>query len=316
MIKKGLSPRLGEIGKIKIGGKGPLTKSSGGKKFHPPIRFNSFLVTTTERGPDGNYIPDKEIMDKLGKDPKELRIKLPFDSIDMNFFTSYQLYSGKKLQCKGDGITAEWRNKEGNMEKAKCDPEKCPHMKSEKCKVSGILSCMLADSMEIGGIYRFRTHSWNSVSSILAALTFFADNTNGILQGLPLKLKMVKKATADHGNVNTVTVVIDGIEMLKLREIAQIEYTNRLELGIDMKRLELEAKNSGIMIDRDEPGEVEAEYYNTEPGEVGDLDEPSEAVPEEKPGANAEDVKKKLKDKAKESKAPETVTDDNQGSLL
>jgi hypothetical protein len=260
MIKKGLNPRLAEVGKIKIGGKGDIRKSAAGKDYQIPIKFEHFIVTTTEKGGDGNFIINHDIMKLLGKEPKEIPIRLLFDDIDMNFFTSFQSYQGAKLFCMGNGETAEREN-----QKINCDPENCSVFKENKCKVSGILSCLLSSNMEIGGVYKFRTHSWNSVSNILAALRYFSENTNGILAGLPLKLKFIKKSTQEHGNVNVVTLVLDGIELIKMREIALSEYKNRMELGIDMKLIEGRATESGLLDDKDDPEDIEAEFYRIMP---------------------------------------------------
>lgn len=306
MIKKGLIPRFAEIGKIKIGGKGETRKSKEGKEYQLPIRFEHFVVTTTEKGPDGNFIINHDIMKKLGQEPKELSIRLPFDSIDMNFYTSFQYYAGKKCICHGDGEKAtriSYKDKqEPHESQVNCNPDKCEFLQSEKCKPSGILSCHLPMTMEIGGIYRFRTHSWNSVSSILAALKYFSENTNGVLQGLPLKLKFIKKATAEHGNVSIVTVVLDGIEMMKLREVAYAEYENRLKMGIDMKLIENQAKNTGFLIDKDDPGDIEDEWYSK-----------LEPAKNENKVKTAEDIIEDLKTEKKED---ETKTVDVQGDLL
>ena len=308
MIKKGLKPRLAEIGKIKIGGKGEIRKSAKGKDYRIPVRYEHFVITTTERDKKtDNYIINTEIMKLIGDKPKELSIRLPFDDIDMNFYTSFQYYHGAKLACKGDGTEAERiSQKDGSRSKVKCDFEICQFAKEDKCKVSGILSCMLTSSYEIGGVYRFRTHSWNTVSNILSALKFFSENTNGILQGLPLKLKMLKKSTQEHGNVNTVTIVLDGIELMKMRQLALDEYKNRMELGIDMKLIESSAIDAGFMIDKDDPKSVEDEFYT-----------PTQDIEPEKPGVTAEQVTDKLKDKEKAETLPDKpVNDDHQGSLL
>jgi hypothetical protein len=137
--------------------------------------------------------------------------------------------------------------------------------------------------MEAGGIYRLRTHSWHSVSGILAALKYISDNTNGILQGLPLKLKFLKKSTQDHGNVNVVTVVLDGLEMMKMREIALTEYSNRMKLGIDMKMIENQARDSGFVDDKDDPEDIQAEFY------------PVVSEPEAMPGVSSDEATDKLK---------------------
>jgi hypothetical protein len=262
MIKNGLKPRFAEIGKIKIGGKGETRKSKDGKDYQLPVRYEHFVVTTTEKGKDGNFIIDHELMGKLGKEPKEISIRLPFDSIDMNFFTSFQYYHGKKCVCQGDGEKAT-RIDNRNEKNIKCDPYSCEYLSQGKCKVSGILSCHLPSTMQVGAVYRFRTHSWNTVSNILASLQYIKENTKGILQGLPLKLIFLKKATQDHGNVNTVTIVLDGIEMIKMRELAWQEFENRTKLGLDMKQLENRAIEEGFLEETDDPEDIQAEFYPT-----------------------------------------------------
>jgi len=306
-IKNGLMVRFTEVGKIKIGGKGKWVKTKNGKDMQEIVKFNHFVVTTTEKGQDGNFVIDQKIMKTLGPEPKEIAIRLPFDSIEMNFFTSFQYYAGKKCACRGDGKNATRWTKEGVEQSVKCNPDKCEFMVPDvkgntKCKPSGILSCHIPASMEAGAVYRFRTHSWHSVSGILAALKYISDNTNGILQGLPLKMKFLKKATAEHGNVNIVTVVLDGIEMMAMRDAALLEYENRKSLGINMKTLENQAKAVGFLDDHDDPEDVQTEFYtvDTEP-------EPKD------PGVSADDVKEKIEAKAEKAK-PEVK--EGQGSLL
>ena len=304
MIKKGLSPRLAEVGKIKIGGKGDLRKSAKGKDFRLPVRYDHFVITTTEKGADGNFIIDADVMRELGGKPKEVPIRLIFDDIDTNFFTSYQYYHGKKMMCKGDGEKAiYYGNEDGVPKSGVCDPGICKFAQPDdkgatKCKISGILSCMLPFIMDIGGVYRFRTHGWNSVSNILASLQFISDNTGGVLQGLPLKLKMLKKSTEEHGNVNTVTIVLDGIEMVKMRELALSEFQNRRELGINMKLLEDKAVASGFLEDKDDPADVEEEFY----APMDDVT-PDQTKPEpEKKGKSSAEVKKDLDTPTEETK--------------
>ena len=49
-IKNGLTPRFAEVGKIKIGGKGETRKDKNGKDYQLPVRYDHFVVTTTEKG--------------------------------------------------------------------------------------------------------------------------------------------------------------------------------------------------------------------------------------------------------------------------
>ena len=283
---KNLTPRLAEVGKIKIGMLGELRKSKNNKEFRLPVKLDHFLVTTTDKGPDGNFIHDTHVMESLGDTPTEIPIRLLFDDIDMNFFTSYQYYHGRKCVCRGDGETAERVHKQGTpkeeIKTIKCDFETCDHAKKGKCKVSGILSCSLPASEYLGGVYRFRTHGWHSVNGILAALQFFQKNTNGVLQGLPLKLKFLKQHTEDHGSVPTVTIVLDAVELLEMRKLAMIEDQNRKRLGVDIKQIEAGAAATGFNEDTDDPADIQAEFYHED-----ELD----------PGTSAGDLEQRLTDK-------------------
>ncbi len=301
-IKKGLTPRLAEVGKIKIGMKGEERKGKT-KMYRLPVRLDHFIITTTEReNKNGNFIPNWELMEKLDPKenwidgqihakPKEIPIIFLFDDIDLNFQTSFAFYQGAKCLCRGDGETSERhclkagkqnvfagtdnKNnpvfemmdvKAGAMAKVECDPDICPFMQPNsdgitKCKPSGILSCLIPASMNIGGVYRFRSHSWNTLSNILASLELIKTITGGILVGLPMKLQMLKKATESHGNVNTVNVVFDGETHQEMRQLALIENKNRMEHGVNMLLIEDNARKAGFTNDIDDPADIEAEFY-------------------------------------------------------
>ncbi len=304
MIKTTHKFQMLEVGKIKIGKKGETRKSAKGGDYKLPIKLDHFIVTTTEKGPDGNFLPDVAVMKKLGDSPKEIPIKLPFDDIDLNFFTQYQYYHGKKAVCKGDGDRADRITKEGKIN-LKCDPETCEFSVAKKCKVSGVLSCMLPDSPDLGGIYRFRTHGWNSVSGILASLMFLKENTNGVLQGLPMKLKFLKKNTEEHGAIPVVTIVLDGVEMQKFRQLAHDEAQSRKELGVDMLQIEQRAGLSGFTDDRDDPADIQAEFYpETEGRDVAPV----------LVGSSSSDLNAKLEAQAAKPKIVEDVPENENDS--
>lgn len=302
-IKKGLIPQLAEVGKIKIGEKGAVRKSQAGNDYQLPTRLDYFKITTTERDKKtGNYFEDVEIMKKLGGKPKEVKIRLPFDTVDKNFFTQYMCYVGNKKVCAGDGETA---NRKGKLTKSgdkikqsgegfadiPCDPDTCPAFQCGSCKVSGILSAFLTDAPDIGGVHKFRTHGWNSTSTILGALEYFSKNTGGILQGLPLKLVLLKKTTEKHGTINYATVVIDGEQIKGLRKLALEEKQDRELMHVDILQIEQQAEQSGFFKDTDNEKDIQEEFY------------PEEPEPEEKPviknvtGTSTETLKQELKDK-------------------
>ena len=298
-IKKGLMKSISEVGKIKIGKKSAkeIKKKSGTGTWRPAERLDHFLITTTERGGDGNFIRDDAVHEAIKDDkPKTIRIRFPFDNRHLNFQTAYQMYDGHKRKCMGDGQIAKRKDKNGIDQEVKCvaeGPETCKFLIDTKCKPSGRMTCYLPDSPHMGGIYRFRTHGWNSVGGIMQALKDYSDYTDGILQGLPFRLVFTKKATEEHGNVPVVALVLDGVELDDMRKLAAKERQARIDYGKDMKLIEHNAVEDGILEDTDTEEDVAEEFY----AEIEDDDEPDEA------GASSEDVQDVLEEKDKDEKA-------------
>jgi hypothetical protein len=259
---KNFIPRLAEIGKIKIGGKGEKRKSpSSGKEYQIPVKFEHFVITTMEKDASNNFRTDKHIMKQIGTEAKEIDISLLYDDISLNFLNSYAFYAGKKCICRGNGETAQRTNKEGKTTNVKCDVFQCPYMLDRKCKPNGILSCVLPQSDKVGGVYKFRTTSWYSVQNILSSLMYIATKTNGILAGIPLKLCFSKRATESHGNVPVVNLMSCEGEQ-KLLESVVTEKKRRDRFNLDIKQIESSAIESGIIDDNDDPEDIESEYYS------------------------------------------------------
>lgn len=301
-IKKGIGGYLMPVGNIKIGGKGAKQKGKGGKPdWRLPVKFDHFKVTTTERGKDDNFLPDEAVMTAIGDaEPKAIRVRFPFDDPAMIFQTSYQMYNGKKLECEGNGIKAERKDKDGKTTEGKCDPEGCKYMMAKKCKPSGRLACHLPDSPHYGGIYMYRTHGWNSTGGIMKALNEYHTHTGGILQGLPFRLVFTKKATEEHGNVPVVVLVLDGVELGDMRKLARAERQDRIDFNVDMKQIEHDAIKSGVLEDTDAPEDVEAEFY-------------AEDEPDSGAGTSSEDVMEAMTEDAPEPEGEEPEGEEAEG---
>jgi len=265
---KGLTPRLAEIGKIKIGGKGEQRISRNNKKFRLPVKYDHFVITLNEKDQHGNFIIDKKIMNILEEKPKEIECILLYDNIEKNFLTSYSNYRGHKCFCRGDGEKAIRVFKDDKTQKEYkkeiiCPAGECEYLINAQCKPSGLLSVILPSANKQGGVYKFRTHSWNSVQNIQSSLYYIASQTGSKLAGILLKLHIVKKSTEDHGNVITVNIVFDGNKD-QLRQAVITETKHREEFNIDILKLENMAEKIGITKDNDDPSDVEDEFYNSE----------------------------------------------------
>jgi len=229
MLKSGIRPVLPEFGKIKIGCKSQTVKeTSDGRKWQPPEKHDYFTITTMERGADNNFIKDENIHAILGDDkPTRIPIRLLYNELSMNFQSRFVCYSGKKVACMGDGEIAYT---------ADGTEITCPCEKSEPggtCKMNGVLSCIIEGTEKLGGVYKFRTTSFNAVQGLTSALAFISFQTKGILAGIPLELVISKKEgsnpkTGEPVKVTFVTLEFKGnIQALmnEAVEIRQIENT-------------------------------------------------------------------------------------------
>jgi hypothetical protein len=228
---KTLEPRPAIVGRIKIGALGEKRTSKAGGTYQLPVKLDHFLVTKMERDKEtGNFLPDLEIMAQLGAECRELDVQLVDDDIEVVFPHSLSYYAGKKCLCRGDGETAERREhllkvygpedhpepmvpdatvavlKEkmktgdyGAWAKTVCPPETCRFftVKDEskpRCKALGRLYVTLPRYRPmLGGVYVLVTTSGEGIRSIVYTLEEIQSRTGGILEGIPLKLRLYPK---------------------------------------------------------------------------------------------------------------------------
>lgn len=191
-----LQPRIPELGKIKIGGKGELRRSDGGKQFRLPQKYDHFVVTTRMKDDSDNWVRDQVVHQKLGSKPKELDVRLMFDEPQENFQYFLAAYDGQTKRCSGDGQVAI--DREHGEVPCTCPwlkvhdgpytgPKRETGKKAPTCKPHGRLSVVLEAAETYGGFYVFRTTSWETIRSIAAQLDTFRGQF-GFLAGLPLRM--------------------------------------------------------------------------------------------------------------------------------
>ena len=290
---KNLVPRLAEVGKIKCGIKGESRKSKYGKEFMLPQKLDHFIITTLERDAAGRLKPDVALMNKLknnGDNLTELPIRLLYDDIDLNFPTRYALYKGNKCLCSGDGERAIEVKENGMSFEINCpckrqDPE---YQGPDKCKINGTLSCIIEGSEKLGGCYKFRTTSFNSVTNILSSLAFIKTLTGGKLAWIPLTLILAPKSTTIPGSGKATTVYCASIEFRgPVQELQKLGYEvakNQIEHKVNMENIEHEARRqmSQILEDPEEAQEIQEEFY-PENIEMEKVEPKQEAKIEEEP---------------------------------
>lgn len=267
---KGLMPGLKEIGKIKIGRKGATRQSHDGKKeYRLPEKLDHFEVVTLYKDDNGDFIPDAAIMGLIGNDAKELNISLLYNDTTLNFFTRYNQYMGGKCKCSGDGETAV--QEDGT--KIKCNPDTCSIFKAKKCKANGILSVILKDAPKLGGVYKFRTTSINSIRSILSSLFFIQSSTGGILANIPLKMTVAPMSVNPVGSPTAQTIFVVNLEYPGTEEDLHKQTIKLMteRAGMQSKIAELEAQARAAISapeTKEEIEDVECEFYPDNQKEV------------------------------------------------
>jgi len=236
---KNFIPRLAERGRIKIGEKGEMKTSSQGKQFAQPKKLDHMVITTMQRDAAGRLIPDTPLMARLnpgGGKITEIPVRLLYDDIDLNFLTRYACYRGTRCWCSGDGEAAQRLTGEnGKYQEVPCPCERQDplYQGQDKCKTLGTLKVLIEGVDRVGGVWSFRTTSWNSVNAILSSLALIKTITGGPLAGIPLWMVLSPK---------TVTVPTSGQNMVVF--IISLEYRgpeNELaELGYELARRRVE----------------------------------------------------------------------------
>lgn len=321
LLIKNLMPGLTERGKIKIGEKGRMTRSQGGKEFQLPQKLDHFRVTTLEKGPDDNYMPDREVHSLYGEKPKVLPVRLLYNEIDLNFQSRYCCYKGKKLWCAGDGEVA-LRLK--SLENGKRDPVRCPcerqdpsYHGDDKCKINGCLSIIVDGVSRVGGVWKFRTTSYNSVVGIMSSLALIQSLTGGIIAGLPLQLTLNPKTAIVPTTGQAMQIWVVGLEFKGgVDELQAIGYERAKQNALHMAKMEqvestvrkLIAHNP-VVIDAEEASEIVEEFYPEQAmkevrGEEIGSSSAGEGSPQRMPSPETE----------KSPQPPPAQTNDNGGS--
>ena len=245
---KGLIPTLPERGKIKIGIKAAMRQSRNGNKFQPPQKLDHFLLTTMERGQDGNFLVDRALHNTLGEKPTEIPIRLLYDDPALNFPSRYARFDGRTLACSGDGEVAMelTGDKKGYQERScPCEKAAVGYDGKDKCKMNAALSCIIDGGGRVGGVHKFRTTSYNSIVGIMSSMAFLRSVTGGVISNIPLKLIVRPKQGTDPKGM-PVTVYVVGLEYAgdieSLQEAGHRIALQRATTHISIAEIETEAR--------------------------------------------------------------------------
>lgn len=212
MVKmvKNLFLGLPEVGKIKIGGKGEQRTSQSGNTYQLPEKHDYFTVTNLHRDNSGNFMKNHKIHEMIGEKPRAIKVRLVSDQMEYNLQVRYARYNGKILSCSGDGEIANELQEDGSYQQVQCPCQRLDqgYQGKDKCKINGTLNVIIDGIDQVGGVWKFRTTSFNSVTSIISSIQMILSMTGGRVAGLPLTLILnPKTTTTPDGKTTTVYVV-------------------------------------------------------------------------------------------------------------
>ena len=208
--------------------------------------------------------------------PKELIIRFITDD---PFETSYLRYGKSGLLCKGDGESANCRGEKDWLE-CECSKD-CTH-RGKDCFLTGRLY-FLIKGINIGGLWRLQTQSYNTIQNFLTILNFLK------CMGIDIKQKEFRIATEENtrvvdGKVNKYTTI--SLKMLEGSSKTKVEENNT-----EPKNKEITAK----------PKETKAEKEKAE----------SKVVPTKEEAKQKENVQPKA-----EAQKTEVASDDDYEKCL
>jgi hypothetical protein len=309
MAVKGLTPQLAERGKIKIGERGEMKTSQGGKQFSQPRKLDHFLITTMQRDAAGRLMPDAALMARLkpeGGKITEIPVRLLYDDIDLNFPTRFASYRGTRCWRSGDGELAHRLTGEnGKYQEVTCPCERIDplYTSPDKCKILGTLQVLIEGVDRIGGVWKYRTTSWNTVNAILSSLALVKTVTGGPLAGIPLHLVLSPKTVTVPTTGQSMLVYVVSLEFRGTEsQLAELGYDiarKRMEHRVKMEQIEAEAR-ARLLPPQQEPlqeqEETAQEFYpeGVEGGPPPSVPEPSAPSVQEdhKPKGNGKKSKK------------------------
>lgn len=184
-----LKARPQELGRIKIGGLGETRKAQSGREYQLPVKYDHFRVVGRDRGPDGNFVVDEKIHERIGPKPTELDGHLMWEEVEESFHSELMQYDGKTkvVSCDGEERT--------DLRSGEVRP--CPLEAGGECACKPYSRLHLQLWADPLGFYRvFRTTSWESTNNIQTTLEDFHDRF-GNLYHLPVKL-VVYPATVQY----------------------------------------------------------------------------------------------------------------------
>ena len=217
---RSLTQRPVELGRIRIGVKGPEKISKKGTTYRDPMSIDSFRFTSADKtaleqvaehygGTVQPWSDDKvpEGQYEVITEAPEIRIGLPDNPLGGT--PMYELYGGGGRERWCDGETCEVWEKGPDGPEPSDVPCKCLAAGELACKPTVHLSVVLPDVRGIG-VWRLTTHSWNAAQEMPAMVRMIHGlQSEGIQRAV---LRIERKRSVQAGQTRKFPVPTLGLD--------------------------------------------------------------------------------------------------------
>jgi hypothetical protein len=306
----GIVTYLAEKGKIKLGEAGADGKGN--------IKYLDFMRIKKNYKVNGNFVMDDEVHAVYGeKDDKskikKIKIKFPFNDIDLILTSYYALREGNALIGKGDNKKFYLKNKNTGVWEEIPRPDKQledDYTGKDKWSLNLYFNCKIVGFETVGSVYMMRGKSHNNYKSLRAALERIRDLTKGQLMELEFQLS-VCRARNSKGSHAQLFLDYLGSELDMMRKSLEVK---KMFAELEFNQSEYEQKLKERMskdFELDQFGEdedIDKEFNNiTEHDDISDLDDtPPETLPNAEEPSGIPDLT--LPEEKKDSEKTETLS--------
>ena len=292
------TPRMTELGKIKIGGKGEERQKKRGGTYRLPVKLDHFIITTLQRSAAGDLVEDADLMKQLAVEYgdtdgllRQIPIQVLSNDIEDIMQTRYVWYAGRRVGAKSDGKEVTWYYKPSTLDPLPVpkvepfSPKILEHAKNgvKLFKTHTVFNCVIAsEEARFGGVYKFRTTSVISGRQLYSSLLEVSTRTFGVLMGLPLRMVVRPMQVTPEGKATTIYIVHVELHAKSLQAVQR--------QALDQMKVFADHRDQLIVVQQRYKGLL------TAPGDEGDTQEITDISEEfcPEPISTTESIKKIL----------------------
>ncbi len=258
LTEKNKMPVLGNVAL------GEMATNEAGKTYPTELDYFKLRPKTADEEYAQHLID--QFHELFGNEPKRIEVAFPVGNEKIIIPQWRMRWSGRGLQCKGDGETAVCMNKEfttdleiigedeSGLPQVRCDGETCPYTESGKCSKQATLN-ILIPKLEGLGVWLVRTGSRVSIENLNGCLRFI-QLAAGRFHMIPLWLER-RPQEITHTDK-------DG------KQTKRTHHVLHLSMAINMEQLQKRALDESLVLAELPPAE-------NEPVDIFDMDQSGKA---------------------------------------